>query len=242
LKLEIIKKLNIINKKFYIKFAKEFDNTRQSEWQGWKEMLPYLSLQSQDEFSVLDIGCGNARFYKYLHNHYPQINYTGIDNNSYLIDNAKNLSNKPNYHLHNFDFVANNINQIITKKYNLIVIFGVLHHIPGFANRQNLILSLSKLLEKDGDLLVFSTWNFPLYERFSKRFIDWKTQNIDMKELEENDFLLDWQHDQTTPRYCHYLSESEVKTICDNVNIKIIGQYKADGKSGDLNNYFVCKR
>ena len=71
-----------LNKKFYLKTQKYFNTSRQSPWPGWKKLLPHLQVRN---LQVLDLGCGNGRFGKFLAEH-RQIDYTGIDNNQYLLD------------------------------------------------------------------------------------------------------------------------------------------------------------
>ena len=39
--------------------------------------------------SVLDLGCGNGRFYEFISKHYPNVKYTGIDTNNGLLSEAR---------------------------------------------------------------------------------------------------------------------------------------------------------
>lgn len=57
-----INHLNAINRAFYATVANDFDQTRGTAWPGWKRLQPYLTLP----LSVLDVGCGNARFALFL--------------------------------------------------------------------------------------------------------------------------------------------------------------------------------
>src|ERR1700741_2300315 len=63
--------LNNINRNFYATVADDFDQTRATAWPGWQRLLPYLSMP----LSVLDVGCGNARFARFLHDDLILANY-----------------------------------------------------------------------------------------------------------------------------------------------------------------------
>ncbi len=63
-----VTKLNQLNQNFYQQIAESFDQTRQSAWRGWERLLPTLNQlsksNSDNSFSVLDLGCGNGRSYR----------------------------------------------------------------------------------------------------------------------------------------------------------------------------------
>ena len=74
---ETINRLNAINHAFYATVADDFDQTRGTAWPGWKRLLPYLTTP----LSVLDVGCGNARFALFLHDNLsalPQISSDSV--------------------------------------------------------------------------------------------------------------------------------------------------------------------
>ncbi|MDO4841598.1 MAG: methyltransferase domain-containing protein [Phoenicibacter congonensis] len=49
---------------FYAEVAGSFSSTRQSAWNGWQKIIEAVELP--DEFSVLDLACGNLRFEEFL--------------------------------------------------------------------------------------------------------------------------------------------------------------------------------
>lgn len=49
---------------FYAEVADSFSSTRQSAWHGWQKVIEAVELPN--EFSVLDLACGNLRFEEFL--------------------------------------------------------------------------------------------------------------------------------------------------------------------------------
>lgn len=94
---EVAAFLNNLNQKFYEKTAEEFSKTRQSPWSGWYLLLDALndflvptSISSGCPLSVLDLGCGNGRFEKFLRGNLPiSFTGTGIDSDEALLKEAK---------------------------------------------------------------------------------------------------------------------------------------------------------
>ena len=84
-----IKKLNKINLDFYNTTAKDFNESRQYFWQGWNSIIKYLD--HFNKLKLLDLGCGNARFFQFLIKNIPNknINYVGVDNNNELLGFAQ---------------------------------------------------------------------------------------------------------------------------------------------------------
>ena len=59
--------LSRITSEFYAQQAQSFSATRQMPWQGWQQCLNAMpQLLSGEKPSVLDVGCGNLRFARYL--------------------------------------------------------------------------------------------------------------------------------------------------------------------------------
>ena len=85
---KIIKQILDINCHFYESYAKEFSVTRQAPWLGWSQLLTFLST---NKMRVLDLGCGNGRFYKFLKcNLKNEFDYQGVDISKNLVKEAIN--------------------------------------------------------------------------------------------------------------------------------------------------------
>ena len=117
------RRLNEINRSFYRVTAVEFSATRQSAWQGWRRMLHSVELPVS---SVLDIGCGNGRFGRFLAEGQEQaFVYYGIDSSSELLAAARRqLADLPHLQL---ELVEQDIvvDQLPTLQAQLVVLFGL---------------------------------------------------------------------------------------------------------------------
>ncbi|MFC1755963.1 class I SAM-dependent methyltransferase [Patescibacteria group bacterium] len=219
-----------LNYDFYKKHGEEFSKTRQSPWNGWNKCLETINTHTEKEqLSVLDIACGNGRFYKFLtDNSNHIINYLGIDNNDFMMVEAVLKYELAEFK--NID-VLFDLN-MIENKYDLVVAFGLTHHIPGKEFRLKWFESLPKLLNTNG-ILLLTFWNLSEDERFKKA--------EEANDLEENDYYYGWD-DSEDRRYVHIYPHEElenIKDILNKQNIKLIDEYYSDGKTGNLNKYLI---
>lgn len=231
---ETIERLNALNRNFYATIADEFDATRGRAWDGWARLSPYLTAP----LSVLDVGCGNGRFGVFLADTLTgAIDYHGLDNAPRLLEHARNaLTHYPalTVTLTEHDAI---LNPPDTGTYDLVVLFGVLHHVPGAENRQQFIRQLAQRVASGG-LLVFASWQFYDDERLKRRIVAWP----DDWHVEPNDFLLDWRRGERALRYCHHVDETEQAQLIEVSGLTPVTTYFADGASGRLNRYVVLKR
>ncbi|HOZ03290.1 MAG TPA: class I SAM-dependent methyltransferase [Candidatus Woesebacteria bacterium] len=260
MKASTINHLNKINQQFYEAEAQSFSQTRRAPWAGWNRLLAQLEQIENNPIKVLDIGCGNGRFGQFLSaNVDRQIEYTGTDNSRELLKIARN--NNPNAVGKTFKFIYQDLieelltNQVFTQSndhYDLIVLFGVLHHIPSFELRHKLLSLLNNLLSPNG-LLVFTVWRFGELGRFKNKLANPKKYNINPTELEPGDYLVDWRDKsvrQTSPvtdkksvsvRYAHAVSKTEIEKLTDGLP-PIVESYLADGQDNQTNQYIVIKQ
>ena len=241
-----IKRLNAINREFYRITAKDFDETRATGWDGWEQLLPYIAKHGHSnalKLSVLDVGCGNGRFGDFLAHRLTDkpdtvIHYHGVDNSPSLLEIARTrLSNhlKFTFTLEERDIVENPPD---SSEYDLVVAFGVLHHIPGYVQRQAFVRALADRVEANG-LLVFTCWRFYEYERYRKRIVEWPE---DLRgQVERHDYLLDWRRGENALRYCHYVDDVEHAALVSASGLSEIASYRADG-IGDANRYSVLRK
>ncbi len=255
-----IGRLNAINREFYRVTADEFDQTRGVSWPGWERMLPYL----HTPLSVLDVGCGNGRFGVFLWERVvsdrslvtshqspvasqesspsaprPQhsLAYHGQDSNAALLNHAReSLVNCPgvSLQLEERDIIERPPD---TDEYDLVVLFGVLHHIPGYERRRDFMCSLAQRV-KPGGLLAFAAWRFYEYARFRERIVPWPED----VQVEAHDYLLDWRRGQVSLRYCHYTDDAEHAELIKVTGMIEVATYRADGQDGAANCYSILQK
>ena len=243
---QTVQLLNQLNTQFYQTVASSFDETRARPWSGWLELLNYLPppLSSPASggglgggFRVLDVGCGNGRFGAFLAEQ-RLIEFTGIDSNAYLLQRAGELLTEKNipHQLYQHDILAP---LPVKSAFDLVVLFGVMHHIPGEENRRAMLLQLLELVAPGG-LLVVTFWLFYKVDKLRERILPWddprlpaEYQNLD---VESNDFILDWRRDTPALRYCHYVDRAEADRLTE--GMQVIGMYEADA----ANQYVVIKK
>lgn len=250
-----IQKLNAINREFYQITADEFDQTRGQAWPGWeilwgqvernltepgKGLKPFVQSET---VSVLDVGCGNGRFGVFLQDkigrtqHAASLQYHGVDNNSRLLEHAReSLVVLPNmkFTLETRDIVENPPD---ANTYDLVVLFGVMHHIPGAAQRSDIMRTLAERV-KPGGWLAFACWRFYEYERFRERIVPWPE---DIR-VEAGDYLLDWRRGEVALRYCHYVADAEHAALIEAAGLREIVTFRADGQDSKANQYSLLKR
>jgi tRNA (uracil-5-)-methyltransferase TRM9 len=224
-----IQRLNDINRHFYAVTAAEFDRTRGQSWQGWEKIPPCLRFP----LSVLDVGCGNGRFGVFLAQH-GNITYHGMDNNAKLLDFAR--ASLPDATFEQRDMVENPPD---SGQYDLVALFGVIHHIPGFEERKRFMRTLTARVAPGG-MLAFASWRFYEFERFRERIMAWDEELVG--EVEKHDYLLDWRRGENALRYCHYVDDAEQQALIEATGLKEVVTYRADGFTNTLNCYSLLTK
>ena len=231
---ETIARLNAINRQFYAITAAEFDQTRGQPWPGWSRLLPHLP--AAEPLRVFDLGCGNGRFGLFLRASYKgTIAYHGQDNSPELLAFAHSaLADQPQMTVRLTE--ADLLDGLPDAEYDMIGLFGVLHHVPSHEQRRYLLRELAHRLAPGG-LLAFACWRFMDYERFQKRLAPWP----DALDREPGDHLLDWRRGEHALRYCHHVDDAEHAQLIAATGCDVVADYRADGFSGAVNRYTLLR-
>ena len=237
---ETVLALNEINRRFYRTSAEDFSASRDYPWLGWERIVAGLP---EPPRSVLDVGCGNARFGAYLAAWLGgEFSYLGLDASAELLALARRRDDlPPDTTLIERDLVADGSAEALPgSQHALVAAFGLLHHVPSFARRRELLGRLAERLEPGGRLAV-SVWRFGAFERFRHKQVPFGPP-IETADLEPGDALLSFGQKPGTLRYCHFLDEEEVDRLLASVALPCLDRFVADGREGALNDYLVLGR
>lgn len=248
--------LSRITSEFYAQQVQSFSATRQMPWQGWQKCLDAMpQLLVGEKPSVLDIGCGNLRFARFL------CDEAGIVPEKYFaVDNCKPLveSGDAGAYVSELAFIELDVikslldnrlsSELTVPACDLVVAFGFLHHVPGVDKRLQLLRTLLEKA-KPGGFVCVSFWQFMNSQKLAAKAQETTTQGlralgIDTSELEENDYLIGWQDKANTWRYCHHFSQEELDEFLASLgsDVHVCAQFSADGKDNNLNRYVILQR
>jgi 2-polyprenyl-3-methyl-5-hydroxy-6-metoxy-1,4-benzoquinol methylase len=236
---DTVEKLQAINREFYTRFAQTFAATRSVERMNVTPIMPYLA----DGVKVLEVGCGNGRLAERLDREGLRLRYVGADMIPELITIAEARQAQLHHVIAEFhlaDFTTREGREVLLTHapFDVILMLAVLHHIPSFALRCEVLHTMRELLRVDG-VLVMSNWQFTHNARLRRKIVPWATAGIKADELEEGDALLDWQREGTGYRYCHLVTEAKVVSLATQSGLQLVAQFYADE---DMNLYSVLKR
>lgn len=237
MKTEVINLLNKLNKDFYSQTSEDFSDSRKYFWSGWEKILKYINKGE----SFWDIGCGNARFAEFLLKNLPQdFYYYGTDLSKELIKIGESILSKTQL---KYKLKADNILEFNSpdQKFDVIVSFGVLHHIPSYENREKFFNFVNSNLNPGG-IFVITAWDFMNHERFREKIAsadEIKKLGLNQNDLEGNDYILDWKRGDRALRYCHHTNHEEALKLIKKSNFTLLENFTADGKTNDINQYYV---
>ena len=243
--------LNRINQRFYASIAAQWPDKRKHAWPGFERVWTRCSAAVGGEIPlvhVLDVGCGDGRFAQFLAAHAVSPgSYLGVDSSPALLAHAAQRALTASYRFEQLDFVGSPIAEhLADARFQLIALFGVLHHVPGSAQRTALVRALAARLAAGG-VLVFTVWRLDEDPRFTSRTIAFADYNrgaaepIDLEQLEPGDHLLRWDDQAATPRYCHFPESRELTQLIADTGLKECERFRADGHLNRMNEYVVLR-
>lgn len=242
--------LRALNRRFYEERAEEFSASRNAPWPGWLRLLPRLRALCDEArpLCVLDAGCGNGRFAHFLAEQLPgePIDYHGVDASAALLEIAGRhpLPGLTTRWLQ-IDFTEARV-ALPSGPFGCITLFGVLHEVPGYQRRRELIAQLAERL-REGGLLVLARWRVGELPRLRERFLPWDAfhthcaQPLDPRQLEAGDHLLPWGEGRFA-RYVHAVEREELSEATRALPLTLLEEYLEDGRERQLNHYTIFRR
>ncbi len=214
----------------YENIAKDFASTRKVFW----EELSFLGDYIKDNDKILDLGCGNGRFLEVIGK--KNIDYTGIDSSESFIKAAKNTYGNIGHFVHGdalrLPFKDN--------EFDVVVSFGVLHHIPSKKLRKQFLREASRVLKKEG-LLILTVWNLwnkrltPVIKKFAMDKLLLRSR------LDFKDVFLPFGKKQNA-RYLHAFTERELTRLIKKSGFNMIKIEKVRRRGDNENIVAICKK
>jgi SAM-dependent methyltransferase len=247
MKRETVLALNALNQAFYAAIAPEWSDSRRHPWPGFERVWSQARARSPSpaQLRVLDVGSGDGRFAAFLDARRPAsepFDYLGIDASERLLDHARRRGLGAGVRFERADFLLDE-RALPEGPFELIALFGVLHHVPAFERRRQLLADLARRVAARG-LLAVTFWRLDRDARFEKRVRSFAQYNahanepIEEADLESGDTLLAW-GEQSALRYCHFPDARETEALIRATGLRVLDRFEADGRGAALNEYVV---
>jgi tRNA (uracil-5-)-methyltransferase TRM9 len=223
-----------INRQFYQTFALPFSDTRQRLQPGVIHILDLISPTDD----LLDLGCGNGELAHELARSGHPGTYTGVDYSSSLLEQAT-TGKPPHFRFVQADLTSKDWDVALAGcSYDVVLMFAVLHHIPGHESRSQILRKINALLPPNGRF-IHSEWQFLKNPRLAARVQPWETVGLTEKDVEPGDYLLDWRAGGSGLRYVHHFSKDELATLAASTGFEVLDTFFSDGETHNLGLYQI---
>jgi SAM-dependent methyltransferase len=236
---QVAQRLVRLNQEFYQTFAAEFAASRASLQPGIRRVLAALG----DCESILDLGCGDGRVAQALAGLGWAGEYVGVDLSAAMLERARARDLRPIRAVFaQADLADRAWAACLSRRgFDAVLMFAVLHHLPGARRRARLVRQMAGLLGPGGRAAI-STWQFLGNERLRRKIAPWSRIGLDEADVGPADYLLDWKRGGEGLRYACALGEAEVRRLAEAAGLRVEGAYRADGQTGELSLYVVARR
>lgn len=221
-----------LNTRFYDLLADDFSRINVNLWEEFRSLGEYFREGDQ----VLDLGCGNGRFYDLVCGQGKNARYFGVDNSSRLVEIARQRYPQGQFILNDglrLPFADNFFDKILC--------IAVLHHLPSYGLRREFLLQAKRVLKKGGALVLTTIW----LDRF--RFQSWRClikytwlKIIGRSKLDWGDFYEPWGNKGV--RYFHGFTRKELRDLFEDIGFSIENIGLLNRKSGERNIVLIARK
>jgi SAM-dependent methyltransferase len=233
--------LRDLNRDFYDTFAGAFDRSRAPTEPGVERILERVRPGQR----FLDLGCGQGRVALLLP---AGASYVGVDFSSEMIALArkKAAAEEISARFLVADLLEEPWLPGVVGEFDWILLRAVLHHVPGFVRRVEVVRRAAERLASGGSpsrgRLVVANWQFLELPSLRRRLLPWEMVGLHDEQVEDGDYLLDWKREGYGLRYVHLVDEEETRRLAEAAGLEVETLYRADGRNDRLTLYAMLSR
>ena len=251
MKKETAAELLEINRRFYSEFGNAFAATRRRIQPGVNRVLETIPADELADW--LDLGCGSGVLGRIWAEQGRCGSYTGLDFSGPLLQEAERETTGLSGEKLTIRYLPADLMDpgwpggTGGKKYDGVLAFASLHHIPGRENHSRIFEAVRSLL-KPGGRFIFSVWQFQNSQKLMQRVQDWSLAGLAEADMEPGDTLLDWRYalpenrEKHGLRYVHLFREEDLSGLAAECGFIREGSFYSDGAEGNLALYMYLKK
>lgn len=216
-------------KEDYNLISEDFSRTRQNPWEEVSFLFKdYL----KENDVVLDLGCGNGRYYNLFKD--KKVEYIGTDSSEKLVRIAKEKHADG-------DFIAADALKLPFKNnyFDKVYSIAVFHHFPSKEIRKQFLAEAKRIL-KPGGLLILTVWKFHQPKEILLLIKYTFLKILGLSKLDFKDILEPWAN--KTKRYYHWFSKKEFKNLVESSGFKVEKCEVVANQKGNRRNIYLIAR
>lgn len=247
---EMVKRLLDINREFYQSFAVPFRAKRDRLQPGALRVLDSLPMDAH----LLDLGCAHGAFAKALSEEGFSGRYVGLEASRPLLDQAPQELGSPRYSFKLADLsdpkwpelartTLLGVSAAVSRpkqeaRFDWILAFAVLHHLPADSLRRETLAAIRSLLNPSGGVAV-SVWDFLASARLQERVVPWDSVGLTEADVDSGDYLVEWREGGTGMRYVHHFDDGELSDLAEGAGFEVREKFRSDGEAQRLGRYQI---